>query len=142
MNDVLAPRCLNRLFEWAMAFAMLGIGIHIMLVPGAFASSRMSPLLDLVISLPVLVFLYLAAATIRLVGLYFSVQLKSYGFHMRAAGSALGSLNWAQMALALIITARETGNHVSPMIWLYTSLAAAEIISTYRAQVDGHYAKL
>lgn len=134
MNDP-GPRCLGRLFEWTMALALLGIGIHISINPESLLNSRMSPILAIV-WLPLLCAIYIATACVRIVGLFFAERMGPLGHHLRAVGALIGGANWAQFGFALISTSVELRIATSPLVWLYTALAAAEFVSTYRARAD------
>lgn len=132
------PRCINRLFEWTMGAALLAIGIHIMILPTAVASSRMAPILDLIVWPRLLGLFFVISSLVRLVGLYFIDRLGVWSNRMRAIGSTIGGLTWLQLAVALAIFSIETRINTSPMVCLYVALSAAEFLSTYRAQADGN----
>lgn len=132
-----APRCINRLFEWTMGAALLAIGIHILILPSAVISSRMAPVLDLIVWPRLLSVVFVVPALLRIAGLYFFDILGLWSFRLRAVGSAVGGLIWLQLAVALSIFSVENRINTSPMVCLYIALSAAEFLSTYRAQADG-----
>lgn len=125
-------RFFGRLSEWALAGAMLAIGAHVSIVPTALLNSRMSPILAIV-WLPLLCAIYISTGCARIAALTFTGQ---WTHNVRAVGSLIGAANWAQFGFALIATSVDLKISVSPLVWLYTFLTAAEFASTYRARAD------
>lgn len=122
-----------RRVEWLAAQVMVAIGVHAVIVPGAFATSRMAPVLD-VIPFRVFCAVYIAAGAVRLIGLYFN--LGWWGAQMRAGGSFLGLLGSLQMGWALMVSCVEAGIPVSTQIWVYILFAYHEGRSIKRATDD------
>lgn len=131
------PRCLNRLFEWVMGSSMAAIGIHIIILPDAVLTSRMSPVLELIRPPWLLGMVFLVPALVRLGGLYFADAVGDWSPRMRAVGASVGGLIFLQLAVALAIFSIENHIHTSPMVCLYVAISAGEFISTYRARADG-----
>lgn len=123
----------DRRVEWLAAQIMVAIGVYASAEPSAFATSRMSPILDLV-PLWLLSAVYLAAGSWRVVALYFS--LGWWGCQMRAAGALVGFVCWVQMGYALAVSCIEAGVPVSTQICVYLILGYHEVRSIARANDD------
>lgn len=133
-GDPTGPHCSHRLFEWAMATAMLLFGLHVMMTPDTFANSRYSAVL---LILPTT---YFAAACIligggRVVALTKNGQWPVWGPRLRAALALAAAAIWAQLAVAL---SQPPTGRPSPGMWIYLVLMGAELRSVWRARRDGN----
>lgn len=125
----------DRRIEWFAAQVMVSIGVYAAIEPGAFTSSRMSPVLDLV-PLWFLCSINILAGTARIAGLYF--DLGWWGCQMRAAGALVGFCAWLQMGHALVISCIEAHVPISTQICVYGIFAYQEVRSIKRATDDAH----
>lgn len=136
MNDLAAPLCKNRLFEWTMAFALLGLGVHLAVWPHAMGASAFRFILEVVGSQNLTIF-YLMVGIFRIVALVANGRWQTWGPRVRALAALCGAGVWLQMDIALLKLVPEVGSPPSPGIPVYSALFLAELVSTYRAAVDG-----
>jgi hypothetical protein len=131
MIDLPGKYCSRRLFEWTMAFAMFGFGLHILLVPGTFSSSRYSAVL-LLLNVSQFAAACVVVAVVRIVALARNGNWPHWGPRIRAMAAISAAVIWLQLAVAL------GQGTPSPGMWVYVALTGAEIVSVIRARRDGH----
>ncbi len=129
LNDP-GANCRNRLFEWVMTAALMGIAIVLIFVHDALEHSRFWILSFGFGHLGFLLFAGLAGGG-RACALYWNGTWK-YGYKVRAVGALAGAAVWLNMAVALAAS----GGPVSISIPVFLSLACGELRSCYRAVVD------
>jgi hypothetical protein len=123
---------LDRLFDWVMAAAMLGLALQIKIWPGTIESSAFRYLSLILSSENVGNFLFLGAMA-RGCALWANGSWVFWGPILRSLGALTGALIWALIAASLIILQDATGSTPSPGISIYAVLAAGEVLSVYRA---------
>lgn len=129
--------CGNRLFEWVMTVAMLGLALEIVIWPATIQASAFRFIL-LVVSTQFLGWFFLIAGTVRIAALIANGAWPVYGPWMRVATSAAVALIWIEMDAALFMLPPLTFAP-SPGIPVYFALTIGELISCYRAISDaGH----
>ena len=129
--DAPGKYCSRRLFEWTMAFAMFGFGLHILLMPGTFSSSRYSAVL-LLLTVSQFAAACVVVAAVRIVALAKNGQWPHFGPCIRSIAAIFAAVIWLQLAVAL------GQGTPSPGMWIYVALTGAEIVSVVRARRDGH----
>jgi hypothetical protein len=130
--------CSNRLFEWTMTFTLIGLGVHLIIWPGAVAASKFQFMLDMIGS-QTLMLAYLIIGILRATALFLNGNWPVWGPLVRAYTSLGGALVWFQMDASLYLAQRAINADPSPSLWLYTALVGAELYSTYRAAADARY---
>lgn len=134
MNVTLRIYCGNRLFEWAMTAAMLGLAIEIMIWPGTIGSSAFRFILQ-VVSAEALGFFFLFAGAMRIAALIANGSWPIYGPYLRSFTAGAAAMIWVQMDAALFLL--DTIHAApSPGIPVYFALTIGELISCYRALSD------
>lgn len=131
--DPEGPRCANRLFEWTMAFAMLGFGAHVFFVPAVMPTSRYSGVL-LILTTSQFTAACLAVSLIRIVALSKNGGWPIFGAQLRSWASLFAAAIWAQLAVALA----QSVTGPSPGMWVYFALTGAELRSVWRARRDAN----
>lgn len=138
MTNAPGSHCKNRLFEWAMTAALLGIGLELIIWPNAIATSKLQFMLEVLGSRNLMAF-YLLVGWFRGVALYLNGGWPIWGARVRTYCAFGGALVWLQMGISLILTQLASGNPPSPSVPVFMALAAAELYSTYRAAADARY---
>lgn len=126
-----------RLFEWVVAFALAGLGVHLLIWPASMQVSAFRFILTLV-GEHWLALLYLVAGFSRMAALIANGRWNRHGPFVRAAAAMLAGLLWFQMGLALLRLYLEVGSTPSPGMWVYAALTGGEIYTIYRAVLDGY----
>lgn len=127
-------QCRNRLFEWVMTVAMIGVAVIMIVSPRSIEVGAFRYTLVLLGSPLLMTVFFALVGGFRAFALWGNGKLK-HGPRLRAAGAVLGALMWAQMALALVFLTGDTGT-LSVGIPVYAALSGGEIISCYRAMRD------
>lgn len=135
--DYAHPHCSNRLFEWTMALIQFALGVWLFVFPTAIASSSFRFINDTLSSFNLMAF-FLLIGGFRIIALIANGHWRIWGARFRALMSWAGAAVWLQMGVALAMLIPNVGTPPSPGIAVYFGLAVAEIISTYRARVDGN----
>jgi hypothetical protein len=135
ISDLPGAHCRNRLFEWTMTAALLGLGVHLLIWPDAMRASSFRILLSAVGS-DYLTAFYLFVGCFRAAALWLNGNWPRWGPQVRALGALLGAVVWLQMDIALAQLAPAVGIPPSPGIPVYSALFLAELYSTYRAASD------
>jgi hypothetical protein len=126
--------CGNRLFEWAMTFAMLGLAIEITIWPATIGSSAFRYML-FVVSTPFLGWFFLLAGTVRIAALISNGNWPVYGPCLRSLTAGATAIIWMQMDAALFMLVG-INDAPSPGIPVYFALTIGELFSCYRALSD------
>lgn len=126
--------CGNRLFEWVMTAAMLGLALEISIWPETIQASAFRFIL-LAVSTQFLGWFFLVAGAVRIAALVANGSWPVYGPWVRAVASGAAALIWAQMDIALFILI-PLNDAPSPGIPVYFALTIGELISCYRALSD------
>lgn len=134
IEDTPGPHCSHRLFEWTMAIAMLGFGLHSLLMPWTLTGSRYAAVL-LVLNASQFSAACLIVVSCRFLALSRNGSWPTWGPRLRALAALCAAFLWLQLAVAL--TQPPTGNP-SPGMWVYYALAGAELRSVWRARRDGN----
>jgi hypothetical protein len=124
----------RRLFEWTMAIALMGFGLHLMVFPDALASARFSRVLLLVGSTP-LMMICLAVGLTRILSLLRNGTWPVWGPRLRAITAMLSGAIWCQLAVAL---SQSQMGQPSPGIVIYVSLLGGELVSVWRSRRDAN----
>ena len=135
MVGVVERRYSNRLFEWISTSMMLGIAGTLYLSPHSISASAFKLLLN-VLSQSVIADLFFIFGLTRIVALVANGSTPIYGPIMRALCAIGGAIMWFQLSIALFL-ASIGQDHVSPGVTFYFCMCVGEIISCYRAAVDG-----
>lgn len=129
----------DRMFEWAMAFILVGLGVHLAIWPQAIVSSAFR-YLYFIVGADSLGMFYLVVGLARIAALITNGHSRIYGPIVRMVGAAWGAAIWLQMDVSLIKLITEQEQSVpSPGIPVYFILAVFEILSVYRAAADAQY---
>lgn len=135
MLRFLIGNCRERLFEWVMTMAMLGLAIEIAVWPGTIGASAFRYMLQFMAPADIGA-MFAVAGLARIGALIANGRLPLHGPLMRAIGAGLAAVIWAQMDLALVMLAPHNNGIPSPGIPIYFSLTIGELISAYRAMAD------
>src|ERR1017187_1841283 len=135
MNPGFMPYCRNRLFEWAMTIAMLGLALEIAVWPSSIATGSFRLLL-IVINPTGLALFFGAFGLLRIAALIANGSWPEHGPRMRAMGAGAAALMWGQMCIALVMLTSQRDGVPSPGIALYFFLAIGELVSAYKAISD------
>ena len=135
MNPGFMGYCRNRMFEWVMTLAMLGIALEIAVWPSSIASGSFRLLL-VVISPAELALFFGTFGLLRIAALIANGSWPEHGPRMRAMGAGAAALMWGQMCIALMLLTPNLGGVPSAGIPVYFSLTVGELISAYRAISD------
>ena len=135
MNPGFMGYCRNRMFEWVMTLAMLGIALEIAIWPSSIASGSFRLLL-VVISPAELALFFGTFGLLRIAALIANGSWPEHGPRMRAMGAGAAALMWGQMCIALMLLTPNLGGVPSAGIPVYFSLTVGELISAYRAISD------
>jgi hypothetical protein len=135
MNPGFMGYCRNRMFEWVMTLAMLGIALEIAIWPSSIASGSFRLLL-VVISPAELALFFGTFGLLRIAALIANGSWPEHGPRMRAMGAGAAALMWGQMCIALMLLTPDLGGVPSAGIPVYFSLTVGELISAYRAISD------
>ena len=127
--------CRNRMFEWVMTFAMLGIALEISFWPSSIESGSFRLLL-IIISPTGLSLFFGAFGLLRIAALIANGSWPEHGPRMRAMGAGAASLMWGQMCIALFLITPNQGGVPSAGIPVYFALTIGELLSAYRAISD------
>ncbi len=127
--------CRNRLFEWTMTCALLGIGTEMVIWPNAFAVSKLQFMLD-VINSKCLMYYCLMVGVLRAFALYINGGWPVWGARVRMFTAVGSAAVWLQMGLSLVFVQIAIDGPPSPSVPLYVALVLAELYSTYRAAAD------
>jgi hypothetical protein len=137
MSYAIRYYCGNRLFEWVMTAAMLGLTIEIMLWPETIKASAFRFMLEM-ISTQFLGWFFLIAGSLRVAALIANGSWPVYGPYLRSFTAGATALIWMQMDAALLVLV-PINEAPSPGIPVYFALTIGELISCYRALSDvGH----
>lgn len=122
----------NRLFELAMAVAMIALGLHLLIWPAALGASAFRFMVE---TLPpqFVSSVFFAFGMLRIAALIANGRWPVHGPKLRALGCLAGGCMWAQMDIALIALIPKVGSPPSPGIPVYAVLTIFELISFYRA---------
>lgn len=131
----LLDRCRDRLFEWVMTFAMLGLAIEIMIWPSTIGASAFRFVLAVVSTENMGLFFVLFGA-LRIAALIANGSWPVHGPKMRAFGAGASAVMWGQMCVALLLLTPINQGIPSPGIPVYFALTIGELISAYRATSD------
>jgi len=124
----------NKLFEWVMATAMIGLALEIAIWPQTIGASSFRLMLSLV-SAGYMGIFFLIFGTMRVIALIANGRWPEHGPLLRSMGAGSAALMWAQMCVALIELNLDKGIP-SPGIPVYFALTVGELISAYRATFD------
>lgn len=127
--------CRDRLFEWVMTCAMLGLAFEIALWPQVIGSSSFRLILSIISAENMGLFFGLFGM-LRIVALVANGSWPTHGPRMRAFGAGAAALMWGQMCIALLILLPHKNGVPSPGIPIYFALTIGEIVSAYRAISD------
>lgn len=127
--------CRDRLFEWVMTFAMLGLAVEIVIWPQTIGASAFRFVL-VIVSTENMGLFFLAFGVVRIVALFANGRWPEHGPRMRAMGAGASALMWGQMCIALFMLAPHNQGIPSPGIPVYFALTIGELISAYRATSD------
>lgn len=127
----------NKLFEWVMATAMIGLAAEIAIWPLTIEASSFRLMLNL-ISAKYMGMFFLVFGVMRVVALFANGRWPQHGPLLRSMGAGSAALMWAQMCVALIELNLDKGIP-SPGIPVYFALTVGELISAYRATFDARY---
>lgn len=125
----------DRLFEWVMTVAMLGLSIEIAIWPGTIGASSFRYILHIV-SAENMAFFFGIFGGLRIAALIANGSWPVHGPRLRAMGAASASLMWAQMCVALLMLAPLNNGVPSPGLPVYFALTIGELVSAYRAMTD------
>lgn len=135
MNVTLRIYCGNRLFEWIMTAAMIGIACWIVIWPATISASAFRFILEIVTT-QFLGFFFMVAGALRIAALVANGSWPVYGPYLRSFTAGAAALVWVQMAAALF-SLPTFAAAPSPGIPVYFALTIGELISCYRALSDG-----
>src|ERR1035441_1328400 len=135
MNPGFMGYCRNRMFEWVMTLAMLGIALEIAVWPISIASGSFRLLL-VVISPAELALFFGTFGLLRIAALIANGSWPEHGPRMRAMGAGAAALMWGQMCIALVMLTSQRDGVPSPGIALYFFLTIGELVSAYKAISD------
>lgn len=138
MTNAPGKHCRNRVFEWTMTGALLGMGAMLVIWPNAIAMSKLQFMLDVVGS-GSLTLLYITVGCFRIVALYLNGNWPLWGARVRALTAIGSAIVWLQMGMSLFLMQLAIGGPPSPSVPLYLALVCAELYSTYRAAADARY---
>jgi hypothetical protein len=124
----------NKLFEWVMTCAMLGVAIEIALWPETIQASSFRYMLNLISAGNMGIF-FLVFGAMRVAALIANGSWPEHGPRLRAMGAGAASLMWGQMCAALFVIIHVKGIP-SPGIPVYFALTVGELVSAYRAISD------
>ena len=127
--------CRNRMFEWVMTVAMLGIALEVAIWPSSLASGSFRILLVVINPTGVALF-FGAFGLLRIAALMANGNWPEHGPRMRAMGAGAAALMWGQMCVALVLITPDLGGVPSAGIPVYASLTIGELFSAYRAISD------
>jgi hypothetical protein len=127
--------CRNRMFEWVMTIAMIGIALEIAIWPSSLQSGSFRLLL-IVISPTGLALFFGAFGLLRIAALIANGSWPEHGPRIRAMGAGAAAFMWIQMCVALILITPQLNGVPSAGIPVYFGLAVGELISAYRAISD------
>ena len=125
----------DRLFEWVMTLAMLGLSLEIAIWPQTIGASSFRLILMLVSAENMGVF-FLVFGLMRIAALIANGNWPVHGPRLRAMGAGAAALMWAQMCVALLMLAPHNLGVPSPGIPVYLALTLGELTSAYRAMTD------
>lgn len=124
----------DRLFEWVMTMAMLGMAAQIAIYPGTIAASSFRFIL-LMVSAENMALFFGIFGLMRIAALFANGSWPRHGPRLRAMGAGSAALMWGQMFAALLVLAPLHGTP-SPGLPLYFALTIGELVSAYRAMTD------
>lgn len=124
----------DRLFEWVMTFAMLGIALQIALFPNTIAASPFHLMLTMVSAENMALFFFVFGL-MRIVALIANGSWPRHGPRLRSMGAGSAALMWGQMTAALL-TVAPVSVGPSPDVPIYFALTIGELVSAYRAMTD------
>lgn len=125
----------DRLFEWVMTLAMLGLAIEIAIWPGTIGASSFRLILVLVSTEHMAVF-FAVFGLMRIAALFANGSWPVHGPRLRAMGAGSAALMWGQMCVALLLLAPFNQGVPSPGLPVYFALTIGELVSAYRAMTD------
>lgn len=131
MTRVLDHYCGNRLFEWVMTIALLGLGFLVIQWPQSVVVSDFRYILHAVGPVHLGIF-FIVIGGFRIAALIANGSWRR-GPIVRAVGALAGALVWGQMELALLLLIPIAGTPPSPGVPVYFGLVIGELISVYRA---------
>src|SRR5665647_2673170 len=113
--------CRNRMFEWVMTLAMLGISLEIAIWPSSIASGSFRILL-VVISPTGLSLFFGAFGLLRIAALIANGSWPEHGPRIRAMGAGAAAFMWIQMCVVLILLTPQFNGVPSAGIPVYFGL--------------------
>jgi len=122
------------LFEWVMAFAMVGIALCIFWTPKTIEMGAFRFLIQAGFTAWPTFFLFAIAGGLRMVALVSNGRWqgkRKLGAKSRAVGAAFGAMLWGNLAIALVLLTQDTET-ASIGIPVYAALTVGELISCYR----------
>jgi hypothetical protein len=125
----------DRLFEYVMTAAMLGLAIEIVVWPSTISASSFRFILVVVTAENMAAF-FAIFGMMRIAALIANGSWPVHGPRLRAMGAGASALMWGQMCLALFILAPMNTGIPSPGIPVYFALTIGEVVSAYRAICD------
>lgn len=125
----------DRLFEWVMTLAMLGLALEIVLWPATIGASSFRLILRLVSAEHMAVF-FAVFGLMRIAALFANGSWPVHGPRLRAMGAGSAALMWGQMCVALLMLAPFNQGVPSPGLPVYFALTIGELVSAYRAVTD------
>jgi len=131
--------CRDRLFEWVMTTAMLGLAVEIAIWPSTIGASSFRFILAVVSSQNMGLF-FTMFGLMRIAALIANGHWPEHGPRLRAMGAGAASLMWGQMCVALLMLAPHNQGVPSPGIPIYLALTIGELFSAYRAISDARFA--
>ncbi len=138
MLNAPGKHCKNRLFEWAMTAALLGMGIVQVAFPQSVAQSKFQFMLE-VVGAGSLTAFCIVVGSLRAVALYLNGSWPVWGARVRMIAAIGSATVWMQMGLSLTYMQIIAGAPPSPSSPLLFALVFAELYSTYRAGADAGY---
>jgi len=100
--DKIARMVFHRLFEWAMAMALFGLGVHLTLFPNAIAASSFDHIIR---TIPEhwLAGFFLVIGMARVSALIVNGASPNIGPKVRGVASSASAMVWAQLAYSLYV---------------------------------------
>ena len=128
----------NRIFEWLMSGAMIGIAVACIATPDTIKDGSFRLLVEVGLDAGAMAIFFMAFGITRMVALWTNgtfPALQPWGAKARALGAGAAAMLWSQMILALAMLSETTGT-ISIGVPVYAALTVGELISCYRAAAD------
>lgn len=130
------PHVEFRLFEWAMAIAMILLALECFIWPQTIGASAFHWMVILFPAPSVGVIMFLAGSA-RVAALIVNGRSPVHGPRIRAVGALVGALMWGQFWLALIMPFYMNEKAIpSPGIPFWFTFVLCELFTVYRAAKD------